>query len=76
MFRLERLVYLLVTLFSVAVLLVCASVLLVKHTASYPEILGLFGSSGGITYSTGRLLRMWSDAIHILQGDKPTRNES
>lgn len=67
MFKMERLVYLIVTLISVIVLLTCAVVLLWKRSANYVEIIGLFGSSGGITYSTGRLLRMWSDAIRILR---------
>jgi hypothetical protein len=64
----ERVVYLSVTLASVVVLLVCAVVLMFKKTqeANYAEIIGLFGSSGGITYSTGRLLKMWGDAIRIL----------
>ena len=66
MFRVERLVYLAITMLSVFVLLLCAVILLWKRTASYVEIFGLFGSSGGITYSTGRLLKMWSDAIQIL----------
>jgi len=68
LFRIERLVYLFVTLASVLALVSCAVVLLVKGKAGNAEIIGLFGSTGGITYSTGRLLRMWSDAIRILQG--------
>lgn len=68
LFRMERMVYLAVTLVSVVVLLVCAVVLMFKKSdgATMPEIIGLFGSSGGITYSTGRLLKMWADAIRIL----------
>jgi hypothetical protein len=30
------------------------------------EISGMFGSAGAITYSAGRLLRMWSDALRVL----------
>src|SRR5437867_1024315 len=66
MFRMERIVYLVVTLVSVTALLTCAVMLLIKREAPYAAMFGLFGASGGITYSTGRLLRMWSDAIRIL----------
>ena len=66
-FHLERIVYLTVNLVSLSVLVVSAIVLLVRGTAQPTEVVGLFGSSGAITYSTGRLLRMWSDAIRILQ---------
>ena len=71
MFRLERVVYLAVTLISVSVLLTCAITLLLRKEAPspYAAVFGLFGASGGITYSTGRLLRMWSDAIRILNPD-------
>ena len=67
MFKMERLVYLAVTLLSVVVLLTCAMILLWKRTAAPAEIIGLFGSSGGIAYSTGRLLKMWDTAIAMLQ---------
>lgn len=67
LFRLERTVYLMITVFCVLVLLICAVMLLVRKEASSAEITGLFGSSGAITYSAGRLLKMWSEAIKVLQ---------
>lgn len=67
LFRLERTVYLVITVSSLFVLLFCAAVLVKHAQIKTPELLGLFGSSGGITYSTGRLLRMWSEAIRVLQ---------
>jgi hypothetical protein len=75
LFYFERMAYLTVTLISVAVLLICAVILLFRGNAPASTIIGLFGSTGGITYSTGRLLRMWSDAIKLLEPelkqDKP-----
>jgi hypothetical protein len=29
--------------------------------------MGLFTSSGGIIYSSGRLLKMWSEAMQLMQ---------
>ena len=65
-FRFERIVYLTINIVSFIVLISSAILLLLKNTDSPIEVLGLFGSSGGITYSTGRLLRMWSEALKIL----------
>ncbi|HSM04654.1 MAG TPA: hypothetical protein VK858_08520 [Longimicrobiales bacterium] len=71
MFRFERLVHLGVTLTSLAILLGSAGVMLWRQSASPAELAGLFGSSGAITYSAGRLLRMWSDALGVLVGKAP-----
>lgn len=65
LFRLERMVYVIVTLVSVIILLTCAVVMLLKNGETV-AIIGLFGGSGGILYTTGRLLKMWSDALGML----------
>jgi hypothetical protein len=69
LFKTERLVYLGITLISVSVLIVTAITLLLKSESQENTIaiMGLFGSSGGIVYSTGRLLRMWSEAMQLVQ---------
>ena len=67
LFKLERTVYLVITVSSLIVLITCAIVLICKSSVGTPELVLLFSSSGGITYSTGRLLRMWSEAIRILE---------
>lgn len=69
LFKLERLVYLVVTTVSLAMLLFSAGVLLSKGKAGLPEMTGLFGSAGLITYSAGRLLVMWSQALRVLTGE-------
>jgi hypothetical protein len=74
LFRLERMVHLAVTVISLTVLLTCAGVLLYKRTGLV-EVIGLFGSSGVITYSAGRLLFMWSQALRLLGGES-TETES
>lgn len=67
LFRFERGVYMAVTITSLIVLLVSAFILLLTKEAGSPVLLGLFTSSGGITYTTGRLLRMWTEAIKVIQ---------
>jgi hypothetical protein len=66
MFRFERTVYLSITVICVFVLVFCAFALLRNKEAGTMEITALFGSSGAITYTTGRILKMWSDAIKLL----------
>jgi len=66
LFRWERTVYLIVTMLSLAVLLTIAVMLVLDRKAGAPELVGLFGSSGAITYTTGRLLRMWSEALGLV----------
>ena len=73
LFRLERMVYLAVTGLSLAILLTCAAVLLVQKRAGTSELTGLFGSSGLITYSTGRLLFMWNQALQLLAGQSMSK---
>lgn len=65
-FRFERAVYLSITMMSLFVLLGCALSLMFGSRDKTVEAIGLFSSSGAITYTTGRLLRMWSDALRIL----------
>ena len=71
LFRLERFVYLAVTIIALVMLLTSAGVLLYKKQGDAAELAGLFGSSGLITYSAGRLLFMWSQALRLLAGDTP-----
>jgi tetratricopeptide (TPR) repeat protein len=66
LFQLERMVHLGVTGLSLIMLLTSAGVLLYKGKAGPAELTGLFGSSGLITYSAGRLLFMWNEALKLL----------
>jgi hypothetical protein len=71
LFRLERLVHLAVTSISLVMLLASAGLLLYRGQAGPAELTGLFGSSGLITYSAGRLLFMWNQALRLLAGESP-----
>jgi hypothetical protein len=70
-FRFERIVHLSVTLASLAILLASAVVMFWRQTDGIAEVSILFGSSGVITYSASRLLRMWSDALALVAGRAP-----
>lgn len=65
-FKFERMVYLGITILSLIVLFGCAIYLLSQDKNQLPAVIGLFTSSGGVAYTCGRLLKMWSDAIQLL----------
>lgn len=66
LFKFERMVYLSVTVLSLIMLIGSALSLMIKDQAGAAELTMLFGSSGLITYSAGRLLFMWNEALRHL----------
>lgn len=68
-FRLERITYLIITVLSLFMLLIAASMVMLKGNRDIAILGALFGSSGLITYSLGRLLRMWDQALALLMRD-------
>jgi len=66
LFKFERMVYLGVTVISLIMLLVSGVSLIVRGQAGKAELSLLFGSSGLITYTAGRLLFMWNEALKRL----------
>jgi len=66
LFKFERMVYLGVTIISLIMLMGSALSLMIKDQAGAAELTMLFGSSGLITYSAGRLLFMWNEALKRL----------
>ena len=76
-FRLERTVYLTISALSFAVLLVTAVVVLQRGgVAASGQVLALFGSSGAIGFTGGRLLKMWSDALSFINALVAKENEN
>ena len=67
LFRFERYVYL--SIIGVCALILIATILIaVKRGVIGPvEITSMFGSGGGLTVMTGRLLHMWNRAISLLE---------
>jgi hypothetical protein len=70
LFRLERIVHLVVTTFSLALLLTSTAIQICKGQAGRVELTLMFGASGLITYSTGRLLVMWNQALEVITGTR------
>ena len=66
LFRLERIIYIIISVSAFIALLFCAIFILFKNQDNYPAILGLFGSTGGVGYTTSKLLKMWGDAIEYI----------
>jgi hypothetical protein len=66
LFQLERMVYLGATSISFLMLLVTTGALLVKQQAGAVELTGLFGSTGLIGLTAGRMLYMWDKAFRLL----------
>ena len=66
LFKFERMVYLGITILSLIVLFGCAIYLLSQDKNQMPAVIGMFTSSGGVAYTGGRLLKMWSDAMQLL----------
>jgi hypothetical protein len=71
LFSFERYVYLGITSLSLLMLLLAAGKLLISNHPDVAVLAALFGSSGLITYSLGRLLRMWDQAMRLLTGADP-----
>lgn len=66
LFRMERMVYLVTTMISLLMLVGSAFSLMMRNQAGTAELTMLFGSSGLITYTAGRLLFMWNEALKRL----------
>lgn len=66
LFRLERFVYLSIIVVCLLILLISASVALIKGKIGATGISTIFGSGGAITVMTGRLLHMWNRAMKLL----------
>jgi len=66
-FKYERIVYLAVTILSLIVLFVCGISLLLKGE-SITSVIGMFTSTGAITFTAGRVLSMWNEALRVVSG--------
>lgn len=67
LFRVERFFYVTVTIISFIALVSLLTYLMVSDFEKNIYFsLGLFGPTGLITFSCGRILKMWSDVIGLL----------
>lgn len=70
LFRIERIVHLVVTGISLLILIGAILVMWINRQAGPAELSLMFGSSGLITYTGGRLLKMWDQALSVIVNDK------
>jgi hypothetical protein len=66
LFRFERIVHLIITAVSLIVLLIAISSMIAKPGVKPGDLSLMFGSSGLVTYTGARLLRMWDQALKII----------
>ena len=66
LFKFERMVYLGITVVSLLVIISCGIALYIRDQVQFAELSLLFGSSGAITYTAGRLLFIWNEALKRL----------
>ena len=66
LFKFERMVYLIITILSLIMLLLSTVSLMLKGKADPAELTMIFGASGSMTYTAGRLLFMWNEALKRL----------
>lgn len=66
LFKFERIVHLIVTGLSLIILIVSISLMISTGNIGKAELSLMFGSSGLVTYTAGRLLRMWDQALKII----------
>jgi hypothetical protein len=64
-FKIERYIYLGVTLFSIVLLLIITVIFILN--GDYESIFILLGPAGLITFSFSRVLKMWTDCIEIIK---------
>ena len=65
-FKMERIVYLIITVISLIVLLYFAYSLMAGGGYDAVTIASLFGPSGLIAYTSGRLLKMFTISMNVL----------
>jgi hypothetical protein len=63
--RPERITYLVISLVSALVLIVFATIILIRHGGDAGTLSGLWGASGVVTISNAQILRVWRDALRV-----------
>jgi hypothetical protein len=66
LFKFERMVYLLMTSVALLILLVTITITIINGSAKTADLTLMFGSTGLITISIGRLLKMWDQALKTI----------
>ena len=62
-FKLERMVYLVICCISIGMLVVLGVMQLAKENPNTTVVISLLLPTGALTYSIGRILKMWNQAL-------------
>ena len=69
-FKPERIAHLVLSCAAFLTLLTAAGMMIIRGNAGTAELSVIFGSTGLITYSSGRLLHMWNQAFRMIYGSQ------
>lgn len=69
-FRLERILYVVISCIAVGVLLTVAVFIIIKNPENIEWFISLFVPAGAITYSIGRILKMWNQALTFVNNQR------
>ena len=74
-FKVEKWLYNVTTILSFLFLLTCAIIMITKGFCENVNLVyGMFGSSGVIALTSGRLLKMWNDVIKFVSENYKSKN--
>ena len=65
-FKLERMVYLVICCISIGMLVVLGVIQLAKKDPDTTIVISLLLPTGALTYSIGRILKMWNQALEFV----------
>lgn len=68
-FKLERILYIIISCLSVIILLCVPIYIIYKEPDKIEWVIGLFVPAGAITISIGKLLKMWNQAISFVDNE-------
>ncbi|CAM1366447.1 conserved hypothetical protein [Tenacibaculum sediminilitoris] len=74
-FKLERILYVVISCIAVSILLTVAIFIMVKNPEKIEWFISLFVPAGAITYSIGRILKMWNQALTFVSNQKIGGND-
>jgi len=74
-FKLERILYVVISCVAVGVLLTVAVFIIIDKPDNIELFISLFVPAGAITYSIGRILKMWNQALTFVNNQKTENND-
>lgn len=74
-FRMERILYVTISCLAIVILVTVASIIIFRNPDKIEWFVGLFVPAGAITFSVGRILRMWTQALKFVNNQKSTDDE-